>query len=595
MREIKYSLFYIVDLSPTSYHQSLFYIDPFWRIEFRASIRVLLLSFIGCPEAARTSAPPRLIRSVMTCRYLDASRRASVFCDCESISYRHLRISTNTDADFMMQTCKRSACDRCRDQKLRCRREDGRATSCVRCLRADVPCVTSNSKPIGRPVRRPLYENLGYNHFQSSSHTNTRAYDETQHSLGVSTSDASQQNNFPPYLSPQLDMLYSSHNDSIDSPHDQLWDSMMFDMPADNFSLAIDDVASFLRVPSEADNHETPHEDFCQTEGRALNAYPLTPRHSANHSPGDEKSQPVTAPVTTYDPLHALSDLNRFLVQSYGLLRTDPSCPTPWRIRMDDHSDHDDTHGHNSERNQSTQASFEANPVGAMLRNTSEFTSVVRAWSEYMCSKGDKAGTKGSSAQLSDNDTTQIRNQSIRDSDTPKAKIGFNVDPTSDLLTKPTILLILTNYILILNIYDLIFARLRDVIEKLPDEVANVRFEPEIKMGGFALPQGYLYLKIILQAFEHQYQLIENCLGLPIEYRVHCTNQVSERQKSSPSWTLFGGTKYRSLLRTVMDEGLVDEDEHLSSSETGQESPKRNIPRLRENLAKVKELLQGFT
>ncbi|KIW20960.1 hypothetical protein PV08_01539 [Exophiala spinifera] len=48
---------------------------------------------------------------------------------------------------------KRSACDRCKGQKLRCVR--AAATSgndaCVRCLRAGAACVTSQARPVGRP------------------------------------------------------------------------------------------------------------------------------------------------------------------------------------------------------------------------------------------------------------------------------------------------------------------------------------------------------------------------------------------------------------------------------------------------------------
>src|SRR5690242_6982052 len=48
---------------------------------------------------------------------------------------------------------QRSACDRCRGQKLRCARSDQSKSSepCARCLRVGVQCVTSSSRPLGRP------------------------------------------------------------------------------------------------------------------------------------------------------------------------------------------------------------------------------------------------------------------------------------------------------------------------------------------------------------------------------------------------------------------------------------------------------------
>ncbi|KAI0552257.1 hypothetical protein F4679DRAFT_535001 [Xylaria curta] len=51
---------------------------------------------------------------------------------------------------------RRSACDRCRSQKLRCVRakEDDTSWPCTRCLRIRYPCFTSSAKPPGRDSNR---------------------------------------------------------------------------------------------------------------------------------------------------------------------------------------------------------------------------------------------------------------------------------------------------------------------------------------------------------------------------------------------------------------------------------------------------------
>ncbi|KAK1754095.1 hypothetical protein QBC47DRAFT_385634 [Echria macrotheca] len=50
---------------------------------------------------------------------------------------------------------KRSVCDRCREQKLRCRRDDRDESNleepCDRCQRLSAKCITSEAKPLGRP------------------------------------------------------------------------------------------------------------------------------------------------------------------------------------------------------------------------------------------------------------------------------------------------------------------------------------------------------------------------------------------------------------------------------------------------------------
>ena len=51
---------------------------------------------------------------------------------------------------------KRSACDRCRSQKLRCLRQEDDTTgsaACLRCIRCRTTCFTSSAKPLGRPSK----------------------------------------------------------------------------------------------------------------------------------------------------------------------------------------------------------------------------------------------------------------------------------------------------------------------------------------------------------------------------------------------------------------------------------------------------------
>lgn len=54
------------------------------------------------------------------------------------------------------QAARRYACDRCREQKLRCPRNQPGDSTCDRCLRVGVFCITSSGRPLGRP---PLHAN----------------------------------------------------------------------------------------------------------------------------------------------------------------------------------------------------------------------------------------------------------------------------------------------------------------------------------------------------------------------------------------------------------------------------------------------------
>ncbi|KAI1100580.1 hypothetical protein F4804DRAFT_318591 [Jackrogersella minutella] len=61
----------------------------------------------------------------------------------------------------MFPTSKRSACDRCRSQKLRCPPRDHVAQSCSRCTRLGAHCVTSLDRPLGCTAKRRLRGSLG--------------------------------------------------------------------------------------------------------------------------------------------------------------------------------------------------------------------------------------------------------------------------------------------------------------------------------------------------------------------------------------------------------------------------------------------------
>src|SRR5690242_7778922 len=57
-------------------------------------------------------------------------------------------------------TSKRSSCDRCRKQKLRCPTKEDATQACARCLRAGALCVMSYTRPRGRSQKDAisLYE-----------------------------------------------------------------------------------------------------------------------------------------------------------------------------------------------------------------------------------------------------------------------------------------------------------------------------------------------------------------------------------------------------------------------------------------------------
>lgn len=60
-------------------------------------------------------------------------------------------------------TSRRSACDRCREHKLRCLRDNSSQEPCRRCSRAGANCITGQALPPGRPIHGARLENRGNN------------------------------------------------------------------------------------------------------------------------------------------------------------------------------------------------------------------------------------------------------------------------------------------------------------------------------------------------------------------------------------------------------------------------------------------------
>ncbi|KAL3713415.1 hypothetical protein TMatcc_002118 [Talaromyces marneffei ATCC 18224] len=393
-----------------------------------------------------------------------------------------------------MYSVRRSACDRCRDQKLRCRRENDGA--CLRCNRAGATCTTSKAKPMGRPLRRPLFNNIEQSYLWMPLDTPQKTQANNRHSLNEVTSPSATTQQNALRTSPKIDTPQPEADSAI-YLQPQSWDPMISGIQTDNFSTTMDDLFSFLGPPLESNGHDLLQGflDQSTTPSAGPEVYPPTPRDSAQQSPGEDKS--VSSLESSYpkDTLSALSRLNHFLTECHLLLQNQ-SCPPPWRISM-------------PYLNLPNDSKLDENPVGLLLRSTAEFIDIVRTW------------TKSTSKQPTESEKTKDR--------------------------------------------------------------------PGLQLGGFSLPQGFLYMKIIIQAFEHQFELMDNALGLPAEYRISACGNLSERQHDPPG--VFENPRYRSLLKSVVIEGLEDDDQEDDTAEPDNHNA---ALRLREKLAKIKELLQNL-
>jgi hypothetical protein len=362
-------------------------------------------------------------------------------------------------------------------------------------------------------------------------------------------SNVTQQNTTFSNMSSALDVSFPYH-DSTASSRSESWDPMMSFMQMDGFDMGMGDMASFFDPHPETDLLP---EALHQSKLQSTNLYPLTPQTENNTSSEEERS---------HDPFLLLSKLHKDLYEwMLAVERTD--CPPPWRINMNLESHGSDGHSNDS--------NGPANPTASFLRILSGFINALKLLKISDTSKED--GSKPDKASgLQNEEETGL----------PIGDINFNSTPSS--LNMPIILMVMTTYLLFLRVYNILISRVCFVLETMPGEAANIKYDPGIQLGGVPLPQGLLHLKLILQVFEHQLVLIETTLGLPAEYRVHTPAQLSEGQQR-PSSGLFSHDNHRFLLKSVMTE--------IGEGDQRDEKPRSDILNLRQNFVKLKDILQG--
>lgn len=76
-------------------------------------------------------------------------------------------------SDGGKNTSRRSACDRCREHKLRCLRDNSNQEPCRRCSRAGADCITGQALPPGRPIHGARLEKRGNNTASSKRQVTT--------------------------------------------------------------------------------------------------------------------------------------------------------------------------------------------------------------------------------------------------------------------------------------------------------------------------------------------------------------------------------------------------------------------------------------
>ena len=402
-------------------------------------------------------------------------------------------------------TSRRSACDRCRKQKLRCPPRENATQSCLRCVRASLPCTTGYIKPLGRS---------GGDGMATSSHNDPKSAADfndvsAEGALGCMDLTPLDSQGFPSTAATLESMsswiVPSSMNDNLSLA--QSWSQAPTQDMASNYhleshlheSLLPDNLLTCDAGPSTTEESNGPQLNDLDRFLSAPTPSELSPGERSLHADSNTKQRQRRVASSGKDILSGAECEIRLSQLSLELSRQRQECVTNSQRgslagKENDSSESPFESTSKNHRDQST-----SNPFGDALCSTLEFLNILLCY--------DSSGTSATSSAVSSS------HHSRDNSDVSHSSVSF-----------ACVLSLLSSYLRIVTIFDSLFHQLYELQCRngttSSDLVAGLQTLPDLHLAGFPVQQGILQTKILIQATQHQFELIEKALGLPVELRV---------------------------------------------------------------------------
>lgn len=500
-------------------------------------------------------------------------------------------------------TTKRLACERCRDQKLRCDRgeltDGGLSKTCARCLRAGALCVSSNPRPLGRPPASASHASSDTTPVASSSRRSTasasnsvsgrriRRSANAGHNASNRELTASPGSNFAwalrdpafsgfPDLTttalagdagagasngtrqPSVHRHMSTASGAGGAGHDQSWspsasDALYFlGLPLGDNDLLLESLGNSSQMHLQSEDWPGPSEP----SGRAVNTPVDAADSGLSKTSGTNKFNLLdnNSNPTFTNPLLELSLLSESIAHQIADIDSYPWGSAGTSICADNVHD-----------------SLEGNPVAKAIQSTSEFMSIIRQMNGSATSSPSAFGpTRGSAPSDSGISTSGSANgQDTFMSNPPTLANQLTLDA-------PVALVILSNYLVLLELFDRIIDRVLEALKKLLNISDFFQTGPDICIRGLPPLKGHLYIRILVQIIDDHIDRLEQLLGLPTQFR------LSKRQNVSIG--VFSGVEFFSLLHVVMTQLPMTQEG------TGTDL----IASLRDRLKSLQGILQGY-
>jgi hypothetical protein len=428
-------------------------------------------------------------------------------------------------------TSKRSACDRCRSQKLRCPPRESSTEACSRCSRLGARCMTSYSRLTTRLGRgnatsgalhpsRPVLKPKGT--VPSPTHTSPQSQDLAPPSLPNSTLSsltnynsisataavgaASRPTSYPD-LNQALEFTRPEHDlDSFASKHmgTVFTSSVSYQ---DRTEPVVTDVLylGFNNVPIL----QSQSSSTCDTANTT--SVPVQKQKQWNQEASRRAS-----------PTKVLECDERLSTLSANLSRHHQQCLALLEDGSKERSSVDSTEIQGCKESRSSKL------FGDALSDTAEFLAIVESYGS-----GEVGGASITGATCAGNSATS------------STRVGLII-----------ILSLISTYLQIVALYEKLFY---DLCQQLlnPPAGSGLQILPGLRLASFSVQQGNMQTKILVQAILYQFDKIERCLGLPVEFR------VTEKHEAYHTG-VFGDERARILLEAVSNSkwSYVAVDDH---------------------------------
>ncbi|KAF7125777.1 hypothetical protein CNMCM5793_002070 [Aspergillus hiratsukae] len=516
------------------------------------------------------------------------------------------------------ESSRRSACDRCRGQKLRCVRlandDPNSLGPCQRCLKAGAECINSlaRTRKDLRAQKAQTYHpsyfarlpETPHRHHQQSPPPSRRVFTgqlgQSDEALGggrPANKSIREHNHVGRVCSNALDSSSSFHLEAgQNQTSGNIGDTTTFIdlLGGVNEAMAVSAANEFdfhTRLSSAAPG------DPGQTSGHILTreeAVPLLPTLSAD-------SNPKTSISPREDGLQRLSRLSSSLVQNLARISSVDLADILSYVQDSDSSTVQHRIG--------TPAASPKNTIGVVIEQSQIFVDILRrlkqqlmpypsissaesqcSYSEYWDENPFPLALDGSRRVIPD--TTRTKSPGNDTNNTHGSSSSFSSSASTAATSPvpvdmPTTLTILTCYTWLLQSYDAIFAQIYNALARGGSSERIPSILPDLHVGGFTLDNHRdLQVEVLLNLSMEMLQRIEGVLGIcVISQRTNIASQPIAA--SMPARGILDAAPASAVLE------IMFKQDNANRSEQNRGDQAWNPNMLKQTIQDIRELLQG--